>query len=155
MAEGVYLNLLHDAVNLFAVWPSIDFESLAKFAQDRHQHKLSKLEFEHLQKTVGVDREKFCVFGQAIVEMELLRQLSTRGYNGQERERLLGYCVEAVNKYLSGEYSAVLIGEWMDELYERYAHYAKQPLRLRVEFAAAQQKFNEMWEKRCSTTKQP
>lgn len=130
--KDVFKTLVRDVYKLFAIWPKAPDEAIIQFAADEHEQTLLPADVDQFRQACGLTNSRFKKLGQTVVEWRIAMELSTFGYSGRTKEKLVLSALDSCEQIVKGKFSALLVSEWVEEVYEQLAPFAMQPMKIRV-----------------------
>lgn len=128
-------NPINSIIKLLGIWPQCSNTIIKKMVEQVHGQTMKLTEIQEIRELSGTDNPEFAKYGRVVVEWALANQLGKHGYRGRTVDQFVAGCLEQCQRMIPGNFSAVLVRDWVDELYDSWECYASQPLKFRV-FAA-------------------
>jgi len=127
-----FSTFLRDSYKLLAVWPGMSDALIIQFAEEVYSITMSKSDVKHIKEACGLKNPKFIKLGRTIIAWRLAKELSTFGFRGRTKDKLVMSCVEACEHIIHDKISPLLISEWVEDIYEELSPYSNQPIQIRL-----------------------
>jgi hypothetical protein len=139
-----FVPLFRDIYKLYSIWPQLDSATIVRFGREVYNATLEESDIQNIRQACGLDNPRFQKLGRTIVGWKLAQELSTFGYRGKSKDKLVASCVSECEKLAMGKFSPMLISEWVEDYYEELAAFATQPIRIRVYAAERAKELREL-----------
>jgi hypothetical protein len=126
-----YADMTRDVLKLLSIWQTLDDATIRRFAMEEYHIELRDSELTQFRDTTGLSNPRFRLLGKKVTEWALAKALGQHGYRGRTRAHLVASCTEACEQYIHGKFSPLLIGEWVDDIYEEMGAYSSRPMHYR------------------------